>query len=182
MYDGSGFQQLGPEAGLPRGEIAGFGEDKSGGLWVAGSEGVFHQEKDQFTAARDADSQPLRGILCFKSDADGTMWMGTRAAGLIRWRNGKMDRIGVEHGLPDREVRGMIEDEQGYFWMPSNRGILRASRKQLHAVADNGVPRLEFRCWISMTACPVPNVPRPSPTACVTPPAGYGLPPRKVWR
>jgi signal transduction histidine kinase/ligand-binding sensor domain-containing protein len=145
MYDGSGFQQLGPEAGLPRSEVDCFGEDQPGGLWVAGSEGVFHREKDRFTPVRDPDNQPLRGVLCFKTDADGTLWMGTRGAGLIRWRNGRMDRIGVEHGLPEREVRGIIEDEIGYFWLPSNRGILRASRKQLHAVADDGVARLEIQ-------------------------------------
>jgi len=142
VYDGSIFRPVGPEAGLPPGEIACFGEDNAGVLWVAGSEGVFRQEQDQFTAVRRADNQLLQGVLCFKADADGTLWMGTRAAGLIRWRNGKMDRIGVEHGLPDREVRGFIEDEQGYFWMPSNRGIIRASRNQLHAVADGAVGQL----------------------------------------
>ena len=137
------------------GEIACFGEDIRVASGWRDAEGVFHREKDQFTPVRDADRQPLRGVLCFKADADGTMWMGTRAAGLIRWRNGKMDRIGVEHGLPEREVRGMIEDEQGYFWMPSNRGILRASRKQLHALATMDSRGWKSRYWISMMVCPV---------------------------
>ena len=83
--------------------------------------------------------------------------MGTRAAGLIRWRNGKMDRIGAGHGLPEREVRGMIEDEQGYFWMPSNRGILRANRKQLHAWPTVACCGWTFRYWINMTAMPSPE-------------------------
>ena len=145
VSDGIQFQQLGPEAGLPRGKIVCFGEDQSGVLWAASSRGVFRQEKDRFAAIRGAGGESLQGVLCFKADADGSMWMGTRAAGLVRWRNGKMDRVGVEQGLPEREVRGCIEDDQGYFWMPSNRGIIRASRQQLHAVADGAVAELEVQ-------------------------------------
>lgn len=157
VYDGTGFQPLEPETGLPRGEIAGFGEHQTGVLWVAGSAGVFRREQDQFIAVRGADGQPLLGVLCLKADVDGSMWMGTRAAGLIRWRNGKLDRIGAEHGLPDCEVRGLIEDEQGYFWMASNRGIVRASRKQLHAVADGAVPKLEVQLLDQHDGLPGPE-------------------------
>lgn len=143
VFEGGRFRQLGPEAGLPGSEIAGFGQEASGAVWVAGSEGVFREENTGFIAVRTADGQPLRGVLCLKADADGAIWMGTRAAGLMRWRHEKLDWVGAEHGLPDHEVRGILEDEQGYFWMPSNRGIIRARRAQLHAVADGTVPRLD---------------------------------------
>jgi len=145
VYDGSQFRQLGAEAGLPPGEIACFGEDASGGLWLAGLESVYRQAKGQFTAVCDNDGRPLRGVLCFQAEADGTMWMGTRAAGLIRWRDGRTDRVEIDSGPPEREVRGFIEDGQGYLWMPSNRGVMRASRQQLHAVADRRAPRLELQ-------------------------------------
>ncbi len=166
IYDGSRFQPLGFEAGLPRGEIVCFGEDKSGHVWLAGSEGVFRREKDRFAEIRTADGQPLRGVLCFKADADGTLWMGTRAAGLIRWRNGKMDRLGVENHLPDLEVRGIIEDELGYFWMPSNRGILRASRKDLYAEADGATTSLVVQLLDRNDGLPSPEC-SPSQPNCV---------------
>jgi|GEM_PF-1725714 len=143
VCEGGGFRQIGPEAGLPGSEIAGFGQEKSGAVWVAGTEGVFREENTGFNEVRTADGQPLRGVLCLKADADGAMWMGTRAAGLLRWRHLRLDRVGAEHGLPDHEVRGILEDEEGYFWMPSSRGIIRARREQLHAVADGTVTRLD---------------------------------------
>ncbi|MCX6922786.1 MAG: ATP-binding protein, partial [Verrucomicrobia bacterium] len=87
--------------------------------------------------------QPLQGVLCLKADADDTIWMGTHDAGLMRWRRDKIDRIGVDNGLPDQELRGIIEDNLGYFWISSSRGIIRASRNQLHAVADGAVSRLD---------------------------------------
>lgn len=145
VSDGSRFQPLGPEAGLPRGEIVCFGEDSSGLVWLAGAAGVFREEKEHFTEVRTGDGRALQGVLCFKADVDGALWMGTRRASLIRWRNEKVDVIGVNHGLPEREVRGIIEDGQGHFWMPSNRGLIRASRKQLNTVADRAVSHLEFQ-------------------------------------
>lgn len=145
VYDGTSYQRLGPEAGLPPGGIAGFGEDAAGSLWLAKPEGVYRRAESQFTAIRDADGRPLTGVMCFHAATDGTLWMGTRAAELIRWRNGKLDRIGIDTGLPDLEVRGFIEDDRGYVWMPSNRGVVRASRQQLHAAADQRVPQLELQ-------------------------------------
>jgi len=114
-------------------------------MWLAGTKGVFRQEKERFAEIPSTSSHPLAGVVCLKGDADGAVWMGTLADGLIRWRDGKMDRIDVNCGLPDREVHGIMEDSQGRFWMPLNRGILRASRKQLNAVADGSESRLEFQ-------------------------------------
>lgn len=157
VYDGRGFEPRGPEAGLPPGEITSFGEDASGALWAAGANGVFRLMKDQFTTVRGAGGEPLQGVLCFHAEPDGTMWMGTRAATLVRWRNGTTSRIGVEHGWPDREVRGIIADGQGYFWMPSNRGIVRASRTQLHAVADEAEAWLEIQLLDQNDGLPSPE-------------------------
>ncbi|HNQ89566.1 MAG TPA: two-component regulator propeller domain-containing protein [Verrucomicrobiota bacterium] len=145
VYDGTDYTRLGPEAGLPPGKVACFGEDASGSLWLAKSEGVYRQVEDRFTAVRDTDGQSLPGVLCFLAEADGSMWMGTRAACLIRWRQGRTDRVEIETGLPRLEVRGFIEDARDHVWMPSNRGVLRASRQQLHAVADRRVPQVEFQ-------------------------------------
>jgi PAS domain S-box-containing protein len=85
-----------------------------------------------------------------------------------------MDRIGAGHGLLEREVRGIIEDDQGYFWMPSDRGILRASRKQLHAVADDGLSRLELQVLDQHDGLPSPECSTAQPN-CARDTAG------KLW-
>ncbi len=164
VCEGGKFRQIGPEVGLPGSEIAGFGQEKSGAVWVAGTEGVFREENTGFNEVRTADGQPLRGVLCLKADADGAMWMGTRAAGLLRWRHLRLDRVGAEHGLPDHEVRGILEDEEGYFWMPSNHGIIRAGREQLHAVADGTVARLDCQVLDQHDGLPSAECPPGQPT------------------
>lgn len=164
VCDGGRFRQIGPEAGLPVSEIAGFGQEESGAVWVAGSEGVFREENSVFIEVRTAEGQPLPGVLCLKADADGVIWMGTRAAGLLRWRHQRLDRVGAEHGLPDREVRGIIEDAQGYFWMPSSHGIIRAKREQLHAVAEGIVARLDCQVFDQSDGLPSAECPSGQPT------------------
>lgn len=164
VCDGGRFRQLGPEAGLPGSEIAGFEQEASGAVWIAGSEGVFREENTGFIGVRTAEGQPLRGVLCLKTDADGAIWMGTRAAGLMRWRREKLDRVGAEHGLPDHAVCGILEDVQGYFWMPSSHGIIRARREQLHAVADGAVARLDCQVLDQNDGLPSAECPPGQPT------------------
>src|SRR5205814_7802198 len=81
------------------------------------------------------------------ADADGSMWIGALDRGLLRWRNGRLDKIDGAAGFPVSSVYGILEDEQGYFWMSSNHGIVRARRDELHAVANGTLAAL--------TACQV---------------------------
>jgi len=97
---------------------------------------------DLFVEVRDGENRPLREITSLKSDDDETLWMGSLNEGLLRWRHGSIARIGPETGLPVRAVHGVLEDDRGFFWMSSNRGIVRAHRKDLEAVAERGTSRL----------------------------------------
>ncbi len=143
LYDGNVFHEFGSEVGLPPGGIKCIGEDHAGVPWLAAEEGVFRYEKDRFVEVSTVDSKSLREIISFKADPDGTMWMGTRTRGLLRLRDGRLSAIGPPLGFPVEAVHAIIEDDQGYFWMPSNRGIVRASRRDLHAVADGAEERLD---------------------------------------
>ena len=109
-------------------------------LW---REGVFRYEQDRFVEVRAVDDQPLRDVSCFKADPDGTIWMGTRTRGLLRWRDGRLSAIGSPAGFPIDVVHAILDVGLGYFWMPSNRGIVRAARMDLHAVADGTKARLD---------------------------------------
>lgn len=143
MYEDGRFQKFGADTGLPRGGVACFGEDQTGVPWLAAGEGVFRYEKDRFVQVRTVDAKPLRDVSCFKADPDGTMWMGTRTHGLLRLRDGRLSAIESQAGFPVQAVHAILEDAHGYFWMPSNRGIVRASRKELHAVADGDKTQLD---------------------------------------
>jgi signal transduction histidine kinase len=67
--------------------------------------------------------------------------MGSLNDGLIRWRHGVIARVTRSVGLPVRGIHAILEDDQGVFWMSSNRGIVRSDRQALHALADGTTTR-----------------------------------------
>src|SRR5262249_35868312 len=84
----------------------------------------------------------VRHVTCLKGDKDGSMWLGSLGAGLMRWRKGELAIIGGDAGLPALNVHGIVEDTQGFFWMPSNRGVMRVRRSDLQSVADSNTRKL----------------------------------------
>jgi signal transduction histidine kinase len=81
----------------------------------------------------------LRGqfIAAIHEESDGTLWFSTYEHGLHRYRNGRFAALTAEHGLPhDGGTWSLLEDHLGGIWMSSDRGIIRADRAELHAVAD----------------------------------------------
>jgi len=58
----------------------------------------------------------------------------------------------------------MIEDGLGHFWMPSNRGIVRVARKDLHAVADGALGHLDCQLLNQHDGLPSAECPTGQPT------------------
>ncbi|MHC1767702.1 MAG: two-component regulator propeller domain-containing protein [Verrucomicrobiia bacterium] len=165
IYDGKTFRELGAGTGLPPGPVACFGEDSLHVPWVAAREGVFRYEHEHFSEVRTSDAEPLRNVLCFKAENGGAMWMGTREQGLLWLRDGRLRQIGPAAGLPVEAVHAIIDDDLGYFWLPSNRGIVRASRTNLQAVADGAMTHLDCQLLDSSDGLPSAQCPIGQPTS-----------------
>ena len=54
----------------------------------------------------------------------------------MRLVNREWSSISEAQGLPSHSISSMLDDGLGYWWLASNRGIIRASRKELGLVAD----------------------------------------------
>ena len=52
------------------------------------------------------------------------MWAGSRN-GLMRFRNGRIDAVDRDHGLPGHTVTGITGDEQRELWLGVSAGIAR---------------------------------------------------------
>ena len=70
------------------------------------------------------------------------LWIGTYDGGLGRYKDGRFSRFTTREGLYDDGVFQILEDRRGYFWMCSNRGIHRVSKRELNAVADGTASRV----------------------------------------
>jgi signal transduction histidine kinase len=79
-------------------------------------------------------------------DKAGTLWIGT-AAGLCRWRDGKVSTFTTAQGLANDTISQILEDDSGNLWLGSNQGIMRVAKGDLEAVAAGRKSALEvFQC------------------------------------
>ena len=145
---------FGPDDGLPESGVVCFAEDRDQVIWLSNLAGVFRVLDDRVVELRDAEGRSIRDVACLKSDADGTMWMGSTKTALLRWREGTLSAIGSDNGLPVEEVLGILDDGRGYFWMASNRGVARIARKELEAVADASASWLNCQLFNSADGLP----------------------------
>lgn len=140
VYDEGRITLLGTKEGLPAGTVGALSEGPAGTIWVANQGGVFQWREGRFEELKSGSA--VQGVMSLKNDTDGTLWMGTRDQGLLRWRDGVWSTLDESVGLPVRGIYGILEDASGYFWMASNRGVMRVSRRQLTEVAEGILPTL----------------------------------------
>jgi signal transduction histidine kinase/ligand-binding sensor domain-containing protein len=80
------------------------------------------------------------GIQSFGSyeDSAGHLWFCT-AKGLAVIRQGRdsLEVIDNKDGMPYPSIFEVLEDQLGFFWMPSNLGVIKASRAELLRHLDN---------------------------------------------
>ncbi|HKX84622.1 MAG TPA: diguanylate cyclase, partial [Pyrinomonadaceae bacterium] len=75
-------------------------------------------------------------------DSDATLWIGTYDEGLSRFKDGKFVGYNEKKGLFNNGVFAIEEDERGFFWISSNRGIYRVSRKELNDLAEGTIAKV----------------------------------------
>lgn len=131
-WDGKNLRKFGPDDGLQQGHIHDISFDAKGNPWIAKAE-------DLLTVYQNGrfETYPLPGlshslwintVLC---GANGDIWLGTIGDGLFRITNGKTLRYTTEDGLPGNSVTQLIEDDLGYLWGGTLRGIFRISTESL---------------------------------------------------
>jgi ligand-binding sensor domain-containing protein/signal transduction histidine kinase len=145
---GSGLSALDPQAGqashyrhnpedahsLGNDWIYTIYEDQEGVLWIGTRDtGLdrFDRTTGQFSHYRhDPDDPQSLGsdiVHAIHQDREGALWIGTEGGGLnkLDQEKGTFARYGVENGLPNHSIMGILEDERGYLWLSTGNGISR---------------------------------------------------------
>lgn len=122
--------------GLVANDVRFITEDRAGALWIGTTGGLSRFKDGRFTNYTTEQGLSNNYVRDIYEDADGTLWIGTYGGGLNRFKDGRFTHLTVREGLFDNVVSRILEDEGGNFWMSGNRGIFRASRKELNDFAD----------------------------------------------
>jgi len=138
--------------GLPHPVVRVIRETPDGTLWLGtNGGGLIRFANGRFTAvtsARGLSSDLVRAIW---PAPGGKLWIATENRGINRLdpaavdrpQGPKIDVLSERQGLYANGVHQMVADDLGTVWMSSNRGLFRARLRDLDAVADGSLPRLE---------------------------------------
>ncbi|HEX6179490.1 MAG TPA: two-component regulator propeller domain-containing protein, partial [Thermoanaerobaculia bacterium] len=100
-------------------------EDWSGQIWIGTTQGVATY-KDGQLVRHTTNGFPAAHILAIRVTRDGSIWIGTRGAGLLRYRAGAFRTYTAVDGLPSASINAIYEDSRGTLWLGTlDRGVGR---------------------------------------------------------
>lgn len=78
----------------------------------------------------------LPSNLIFTTHTSGEYTWISSNDGLICYSNGSIFAFSTSNGMPSNIIYDVLEDNNGFFWMPSDNSILRAKASDLIAIAE----------------------------------------------
>jgi ligand-binding sensor domain-containing protein/signal transduction histidine kinase len=130
------FEHPRPLESWPGAQITATGRTTQGDLLGAVTErGTTVYRRGKFEMIADARGMPRSPVLSIAQTTEGSIWLGTRDAGLFRVREGHT--VSVNQGLPDEKVNCLLADAGGALWAGTDTGIVRWDGTRL---TDEGIP------------------------------------------
>ncbi|MEO5988150.1 MAG: ATP-binding protein [Candidatus Eisenbacteria bacterium] len=116
--------------------------DHAGVLWVTTVSGLWRFSPSDSLHFTRRDGLPADHLRQVHEDRDGTLWIGTYGAGLVRYHDGKFATLDRRHGLLEDVVSAVLEDDDGDLWLGGNAGIQRISRSEANECLDGRRSRI----------------------------------------
>src|SRR5712691_11429304 len=111
-------------------------EDWSGQVWIGTIHGVA-TFKDGRLVRHDTDGFPTVQILSIRVTRDGSVWIGTRGNGLLRYRSGQFRTYTAADGLPSANISAIYEDSHGTLWIGTlDHGVGRFRNETFDFASD----------------------------------------------
>ena len=172
---------IGPELGSQTGTLSvatAFAEDAAGRLYVGlrGGGGVIVFEDGHITQRLDSSTgTPVRNVRAIYAAPDGSLWIGTKGRGLVIRQDGRWISNDALSAPFNDQVSAIIEDEEQRLWLGTPKGIFRASRDEILAMADGADPDKALR-FLSENA----GV-RPAAVGAGSWPSAWKAPDGRIW-
>jgi signal transduction histidine kinase len=105
-------------------------------LWIGTTRGLFsyNYRSKKVTEEPGLRNKDIRIIYRAK---DGTIWLGTYGQGFYCYRNGKFYQLPLDKEGFLSSTHCFMEDEKGFFWISTNKGLFQVIKKDLDAFVEN---------------------------------------------
>jgi signal transduction histidine kinase/CheY-like chemotaxis protein/ligand-binding sensor domain-containing protein len=133
-------------------------EDSKGRIWV-GTEAmgfdILDPQTGKFThhsAGSGVGELSGNSILSFLEDSKHRFWIGTNGSGLNLFdpATNSFTTYRITDGLPNDAILGILEDELGYLWISTNRGLSKFHPEQKtfrNFIDGDGLQSDQFNRW-----------------------------------
>ena len=116
--------------------------DSAGRIWTGHLDGTISvHEAGRSRLYTSADGVIGSVVTGFFEDDAGTIWAGSRN-GLMRFRNGRVDAVTWNRGLPGHTVTAITGDSRGNLWLGVSAGVARLSPDDFDNVVSGAVSSL----------------------------------------
>ncbi len=98
-----------------------------GYLWLTTSTGVFRFDGVRFQSVEEATNGAVANseIHTVYLSPSGGLWLKTRAAGQLFWKNGRLTTYKDRRCTPVTQLEGTAEDHDGSLWLQTSGGLFR---------------------------------------------------------
>ncbi len=114
-----------------------------GYLWLTTSTGVFRFDGVRFQSVEDATNGAVRNseIHAVFLSPSGGVWLKTRAAGLLFWKEGRLAVFNDRRCTPALQMEGIAEDRDGSLWLQASGGLFHMRGPVCEQIgAEHGYP------------------------------------------
>ncbi len=105
-------------------------QDRDETIWVCTGEGVFYLKRveEHFRKIKfHKNSTVLNNINSAQQDSKGKIWFGSYNEGLVSFHptTKAVNIYTTAQGLPANNITGIVEDNDGYLWISTDRGLAK---------------------------------------------------------
>lgn len=99
-------------------------------IWIASEKHLFRYTLPEMKAdtTSDLNNQVVRSIYI---DRPGAIWLCTYEAGFYLYRNNRLTKFPLDRNKYLNTAHLILEDPQGFFWISTNNGLFKTSKKDL---------------------------------------------------
>ena len=104
-------------------------------LWIGTDAGIYSYDllRGKFCLMPGLEKANVRALHKVR---DGSIWIGTYGQGFYTYDKGRFLKMPMDPAGNLATVHCFMEDTQGYFWLPTNKGLFKVAKSQLDSFAS----------------------------------------------
>ncbi len=137
--------------------------DAAGTIWVGGGlsgvNAVRFDEEGRYKVTNYLSNDPFSryDVKTIFIDNSNVIWVGTKTKGLYKFNGKTFEKVFIDTKNPITTVYSMLEDQEGFIWIATNKGIAKHNPKSKKSVVYNQKDITPYSEFSSNSSLSLPN-------------------------